>query len=176
MGIGTALDLHRHHLFARWVSLTTPALLVGSLTLSGLVCPAFQGDAKMRPQSARPLTGRLSGNSIATVVRRQRASPTVFVSLSSRGTKAATVFALHGQNRRIFCLVRNSALPPVPVYAALLFQWSQGAPLPSFIFSENRAAGPFSYVYYIVSTAGHYRCDVSANGRPVGSARFTVTP
>ncbi len=176
MRTATAPSLCEHRLFARWVSLTTPALLVGSLALGGLAYPAFQGDAKMRPQNAYPLIDRLLGNSVVTAVRRQRASPTVFVSLSSRGTKAATVFALHGQNRRIFCLVRNSALPPVPVYVALLFQWSQGAPLPSFIFPENRVAGQFSYAYYTVSTAGRYRCDVSANGRLVGSAPFTVTP
>ncbi len=110
---------------------------------------------------------------MVTVVRQRRTSPTVFVSLSSRGTRAATVFALHGQNQRIFCLVRNSALR---AYAVLLFQWSQGSPLPFFTFPENRTSGQFSYVYYIVSTAGRYRCDVSANGRPLGSAQFTVTP
>ncbi len=171
MGIATALGLRRRHLFARWVSLSMPALLVGSLTLSGLVCPAFQGDAKMRP-----LTGKLSGDSIATVVRRLRTSPTVFVSLSPRGTRAATVFALHGQNQRIYCLVRNSALPRISTSVTLSFQWIQGTPPPFFALSENQSPGQFSYVYYTVSTAGRYRCDVSVSGRPVGSARFTVTP
>jgi len=113
---------------------------------------------------------------MVTVVRQRRTSPTVFVSLSSRGTRAATVFALHGQNRRIFCLVRNSALPRISASMTFSFRWTQGTPPPFFALSENQATGQFSYVYYTVSAAGRYRCDVSANGRPVGSARFTVTP
>ncbi len=173
MRIATTASLRRHRLFARRASFTTPALLVISLALGGLAYPAFQGEAKMRPQRAYPLADGLSSNGKVTARRQQRTSPTVFVSLSSRGTRAATTFALHGQNQRIYCLVRNSALP---VYAVLLFQWSQGSPPPFFTFPENRAPGQFSDVYYTVSPAGRYRCDVSVNGRPVGSARFTVTP
>ena len=100
----------------------------------------------------------------------------VFVSSSSSATGAATVFALHGQSRRIFCLVRNSAIPQASGPVSLLFQWSQGSPLPIFSFSENSVAGQSPYTYFIISTAGRYRCDVKANGRPVGLAQFTVTP
>ena len=99
----------------------------------------------------------------------------VFVSSSPNATGAATIFALHGQAQRIYCLVHNSAIPPVPVHALLLFQWSQGSPPPVFSFSTTKVAGQLSYTYFTVSMPGHYRCDVSTNSHPVGSAQFTVT-
>ena len=176
MRTATARGLCGRCLFARRVSFIAPALLVVSLTLGDLAHPAFQSDAMMRPRSAHSLAGELVGNTMVTVVRQQRTSPTVFVSLSSRGTRAATVFALHGQLLRIYCLVRNSVLPRISASMILSFQWSQGSPPPFFIYPEAPLVGQFSYVYYAVPTAGRYRCDVSANGRPVGSARFTVTP
>ncbi len=164
------MQMHRRriHLFiATWATLT--AVVIAWPTLR-------TGDAKVRPHSAYQLADRLSGKSVVAAVRQQRISPTVFVSLSSRGTGAATVFALHGQNRRIFCLVRNSALRPFPIHAMLLFQWTQGSLPPVFSFPANRVAGQFSYTYFIISTVGRYHCDVSVNDRPVGSVRFTITP
>jgi len=56
MRIAIAMGLRGCHLFAHRVLHTTPALLVVSLTLGGLAYPTFQGDAKMRSQSAYPLT------------------------------------------------------------------------------------------------------------------------
>jgi len=112
------------------------------------------------------------------------APPAVITSLSSRGTSPASTFALHGpglrgkaphQARVVYCLVRNTALPAAT--SDLLFTWTKDTRSPFFVYPyHNRPLpGPFTSTFLYIFAPGHYRCDVSVNGRFLGAARFTVT-
>jgi hypothetical protein len=101
-------------------------------------------------------------------------SPNVFVTASASPASPATVFPLGLQ--RLYCWVRNSALPPGTV--SITFNWTKDQPngfLYQFSLAQQRRAYTGAY-YYVPQVAGKYRCDVIVNGQPFGSAHFSRAP
>jgi hypothetical protein len=100
--------------------------------------------------------------------------PSVFVTASASPASPATVFPLGLQ--RLYCWVRNSALPRGTV--SITFNWTKDQPN-GFLYQFSLARQRFAYTgaYYVVpQVAGNYRCDVIVNGQPFGSAHFTRAP
>jgi len=103
------------------------------------------------------------------------APPKVIMSTSILGTNPSTKFTLPGGPLVLYCLARNSALPPGT--NTLLFNWTENAPPPFFTYSVVLAGGAYSFTFApAISSAGKYRCDVYANGSSqlFGSVQFTV--
>ena len=101
-------------------------------------------------------------------------TPSVFVTASASPASPATVFPLGLQ--RLYCWVRNSALPPGTV--SITFNWTKDQPngfLYQFSLSRQRRAYTGAY-FYVPQVAGKYRCDIIVNGQPFGSAHFTRAP
>ena len=101
-------------------------------------------------------------------------TPNVFVTASASPASAATVFPLGLQ--RLYCWVRNSALPPGTV--SITFNWTKDQPngfLYQFSLSRQRHAYTGAY-YYVPQVAGTYRCDIIINGQLFGSAHFRRAP
>ena len=77
---------------------------------------------------------------------------------------------------RLYCWVRNSALPPGAV--SITYNWTKDQPngfLYQFSLARQRSAYTGAY-YYVPQVAGKYRCDIIVNGQPFGSAHFTRAP
>ncbi len=104
--------------------------------------------------------------------------PKVIVSSSLANTKGATTFKA-GAYPQLYCLIRNSAVPTSA--GSVLLTWTKDT-AGGFLnqYSVPRSGGAdysmYSYYPYVAQNPGAYRCDVTANGQPFGSARFTVTP
>ncbi len=101
--------------------------------------------------------------------------PKVFIALDNVGTGAASTFSLGGGPKKIFCLVRNSALPGGA--ANLRIDWSQNN-LAFFQYPSPVQTGTYSYSFDPLSNPGKYRCAVTINGdtKPFASADFTLGP
>src|ERR671937_662912 len=98
-------------------------------------------------------------------------TPSVFVTASSSPASPATAFPLGLQ--RLYCWVRNSALPQGAV--SITFNWTKDQPS-GFLYQFSLARQPYAYTgayYYVPQVAGKYRCDVIVNGQPFGSAPFS---
>lgn len=101
--------------------------------------------------------------------------PKVFIALDNVGTGEAGTYSLGGGPKKIFCLVRNSALPPGT--ANLRIDWIQNG-LAFFQYPSQVQIGTYSYSYDPLSNPGKYRCAITVNGatKPFASADFTLTP
>jgi hypothetical protein len=101
-------------------------------------------------------------------------TPSVFVTASASPASPATVFPLGLQ--RLYCWVRNSALPPGTV--SITFNWTKDQPN-GFLYQFSLSRQPNAYTvayYYVPQVAGKYRCDIIVNGQPFGSAHFSRAP
>ena len=101
-------------------------------------------------------------------------TPSVFVTASAPPVSPATVFPLGLQ--RLYCWVRNSALPQGAV--SITFNWTKDQPngfLYQFSLARQRSAYTGAY-YFVPQVAGTYRCDIIVNGQPFGSAHFSRAP
>ena len=101
-------------------------------------------------------------------------TPNVFVTASASPASPATVFPLGLQ--RLYCWVRNSALPPGTV--SITFDWTKDQPngfLYQYSLSRQRRAYTGAY-FYVPQVAGKYRCDIIINGQPFGSVHFSRAP
>ncbi len=103
-----------------------------------------------------------------------KAPPKVIISLSALGDNPTHTITLTGGLVYVYCLVRNSALPPGP-NNNLVFNWLQGLPPAFSSWSEAAFQGvPYTYAYYKFATPGKYSCQVVDNGQPIGSSDFTL--
>jgi hypothetical protein len=101
-------------------------------------------------------------------------APSVLVTASASPASPATVFPLGLQ--RLYCWVRNSALPPGAV--SITFNWTRDQAngfLYQFSLARQRNAYTGGY-FYVPQVAGKYRCDIIVNGQPFGSAHFSRAP
>ena len=101
-------------------------------------------------------------------------TPSVFVTAAAAAANPATAFPLGLQ--RLYCWVRNSALPQGAV--SITFNWTKDQPN-GFLYQFSLARQPFAYTgayYFVPQVAGKYRCDIIINGQPFGSAHFTRAP
>ena len=100
--------------------------------------------------------------------------PSVFVTASASPASPAQVFPLGLE--RLYCWVRNSALPPGTV--SITFNWTRDQPN-GFLYQFPLARQPQAYTgayYFVPPIAGKYRCDILINGQPFGSAHFSRAP
>jgi hypothetical protein len=100
--------------------------------------------------------------------------PSVFVTASASVASPAKVFPL-GLDR-LYCWVRNSALPQGVV--SITFNWAKDQPN-GFLYQFSLARQPDAYTgayYYVPQVAGNYRCDIIINGQTFGSAHFRLGP
>jgi hypothetical protein len=101
-------------------------------------------------------------------------TPRVFVTASASTANPAAVFPLGLQ--RLYCWVRNSALPPGTV--SITFNWTKDEPN-GFLYQFSLSRQPYAYTgayYPVPQVAGKYRCDIIINGQPFGSAHFSRAP
>jgi len=101
-------------------------------------------------------------------------TPSVFVTAAAAAANPATAFPLGLQ--RLYCWVRNSALPQGAV--SITFNWTKDQPN-GFLYQFSLARQPFAYTgayYFVPQVAGKYRCNIIINGQPFGSAHFTRAP
>jgi len=101
-------------------------------------------------------------------------TPSVFVTASASPASPATVFPRGLQ--RLYCWVRNSALPHGAV--SITFNWTRDRPN-GFLYQFPLARQPNAYTgayYYVPPDAGKYRCDIIINGQHFGSAHFSRAP
>jgi len=103
-----------------------------------------------------------------------KAPPKVIISLSALGDNPTHTITLTGGLVQVYCLVRNSALPPGP-NNNLVFSWLQGPPPAFFSYPEPESQGvPFTLAYYKFTAPGKYRCEVVDNGQSIDGADFTL--
>lgn len=115
---------------------------------------------------------------IATATPQPTATPhtpaKVFISASQ--TDLTPTASFHVGASKIWCLVRNSALPAGAVSVSINW-WQEQPSLNLYQISQAPWSGPVTGSYYYVSaTPAKYRCDVAVDGQPFGSARFAVMP
>ena len=100
--------------------------------------------------------------------------PSVFVTASASPASPAQVFPLGLE--RLYCWVRNSALPRGAV--SITVNWTKDQPN-GFLYQFSLARQAYSYsgaYYYVPRVAGKYRCDIIINGQLFGSAHFSRAP
>jgi hypothetical protein len=102
------------------------------------------------------------------------APPSVFMTADASTASPQTVF--HLGLDRLYCWVRNSALPSTAV--TITFNWAKDQPN-GFLYQFALARQPYAYTgayYYVPQVAGKYRCDIIINGQTFGSAHFRLVP
>lgn len=104
------------------------------------------------------------------------APPKVFVSASEADLTPTTSFPTGLTH--IWCHVRNSTLPKGAVSVLFAYYWLFGGANQS-MFSHSEAPFPASLTtdaYWLgTSNPGKYSCNVTVDGRPFGSAHFSLS-
>lgn len=103
--------------------------------------------------------------------------PKVFVSTSESDQIPTSTFPTGLTH--IWCHVRNSTLPKGAVSILFVYDWLLGGNNQS-MFTHSEAPFPASLTtdaYWLgASNPGKYSCDVTVDGRPFGSAHFSLAP
>jgi hypothetical protein len=140
------------------------------------VVPVTRSTNPARVEHKRPVARTRPVHKPAThrPTARPTTTPSVFVTASASTANPAAIFPLGLQ--RLYCWVRNSALPQGAV--SITFNWTKDQPN-GFLYQYSLSRQPSAYTgayYFVPQVAGKYRCDIIVNGQPFGSAHFSRTP
>lgn len=84
------------------------------------------------------------------------------------------VFHLSDGLFQVVCWARNDT---VPAGAAVTFTWYDDTTNKQlYQYPQPRSGSDYTGVFFRYVAAGKYRCDVTVNGKPLGSAHYTVAP